>query len=607
MKWQQFLAILKLRWHLTRNQLRRAGIVNRLLMSIILVLVVIMTITAFVATLVIGTLTLSDAEPDHLMFLWDGMVVALLFFWSIGVMTELQRSEVLSLDRLLHLPVSLSGAFILNYGTCLTSVSLLTFVPAALGLCLALIITHGPRMILLLPLILGFVLLVTALTYQFRGWLSQLMQNKRRRGTVVALTTLTFVMLMQVPNLANIAFTRQRAERRQQLAEQQQRQTEQLNQQLQSGQIDQERFQTEVARFEQARLEQNQASFQVVKTAVGWANVVVPFGWLPYGARAVTTGDWPVFFACSFGLLGSGSLSLWLAYRGTVRAYMGMGSRRPLRSNFQKADGATRPAWVGNSLPWVGPAASTVALANFRSLTRSPEAKMMLMTPCILIGVFGSAFAFGRKMEIPEQAIPFFAMGAIGIAIFSVAQWALNLFGSDHGGFRSYILLPVPRRDLLLGKNLSLLPVMLVFCLLVMGLMYLIVTITPAQFVATLLQSLISYLLFCIAGNQMSVVFPIAMAIGSRKPQNVRFGVALLQGLMMVVSPVVLLPALIACGVESLVEMYTGIHGMPIYLLLTLLELPLVAWLYFHALHSQGRLLQRLESKIVQVVATANE
>ncbi len=49
----------------------------------------------------------------------------------------------------------------------------------------------------------AFLLMVTALTYQFQGWLASLMSNPRRRRTVIVATTLVFVLIFQLPNLLN--------------------------------------------------------------------------------------------------------------------------------------------------------------------------------------------------------------------------------------------------------------------------------------------------------------------------------------------------------------------------------------------------------------------
>ena len=73
-------------------------------------------------------------SPTSCMYVWDGLVAGLLFCWAIGLLAELQRSEALSLEKFLHLPVSLSGAFLLNYLSSLFSLTLMVFVPAMVGL-----------------------------------------------------------------------------------------------------------------------------------------------------------------------------------------------------------------------------------------------------------------------------------------------------------------------------------------------------------------------------------------------------------------------------------------------------------------------------------------
>ena len=63
-----------------------------------------------------------------------------LFFWTIGIVTELQRSEMLDLSRLLHLPVSLRDVFLLNYLASHFSLSLAMMLPAMLGLTVGLVL-----------------------------------------------------------------------------------------------------------------------------------------------------------------------------------------------------------------------------------------------------------------------------------------------------------------------------------------------------------------------------------------------------------------------------------------------------------------------------------
>ena len=50
-------------------------------------------------------------------------------------MTELQRTEPLSLSKFLHLPVSVNGVFLINYLSSLLRLSLIIFVPVHAGVC----------------------------------------------------------------------------------------------------------------------------------------------------------------------------------------------------------------------------------------------------------------------------------------------------------------------------------------------------------------------------------------------------------------------------------------------------------------------------------------
>ena len=117
---------------------------------------------------------------------------------------ELQRAEVLSIDKFLHLPVSVKGVFLINYLSSLLSVNLGLFLSAMLGFSLGLVFAKGPAMLVVLPLVAAFALAVTALTYQFQGWLASLMTNPRRRRAVIMVATLVFILVSQIPFLTNV-------------------------------------------------------------------------------------------------------------------------------------------------------------------------------------------------------------------------------------------------------------------------------------------------------------------------------------------------------------------------------------------------------------------
>src|SRR3954452_20406525 len=91
------------------------------------------------------------------------------------------------------------------------SLTLALLFPVMLGLALGLVFGRGLAMLLLLPLLFAFLLMVTAVSYQFQGWLASLMVNKRRRRTIVVLVTVVFVLIFQLPNLWNIFWPRQQS------------------------------------------------------------------------------------------------------------------------------------------------------------------------------------------------------------------------------------------------------------------------------------------------------------------------------------------------------------------------------------------------------------
>lgn len=112
MNWQHLKAFCWLRWRLSANQWRRGGALNALLMTIVAISTLVMAVPLFFGSFVLGLFVFPKATPVQLMYGWDAVVVGFVFFWSIGVLAELQRTESLSLSKFMHLPVSVKGAFL---------------------------------------------------------------------------------------------------------------------------------------------------------------------------------------------------------------------------------------------------------------------------------------------------------------------------------------------------------------------------------------------------------------------------------------------------------------------------------------------------------------
>src|SRR5262245_27959522 len=168
--------------------------------AIVAVSAVVLGAATFVGGLLGAAQGLGEAKPTVVMGIWLGVTVAFLFFWLIGLLTELQRSETIDLQRLMHLPVALGQMFVINYIASHLAFSIILMVPAMTGLALGLAFSRGPVMLLLLPLAWSMVFMISAWTYCLRGWLATMMSNPRRRRAIIMGITLVFILAFQLPN-----------------------------------------------------------------------------------------------------------------------------------------------------------------------------------------------------------------------------------------------------------------------------------------------------------------------------------------------------------------------------------------------------------------------
>src|SRR5262249_39278754 len=121
---------------------------------------------------------------------------------------------------------------------------------------------------------------------------------------------------------------------------------------------------------------------------------------------------------------------------------------------------APRTLLVERQLPGLSEQAAAIAVSGVRGLLRAPEAKMMLLTPVLMLVIFGSMF-LARRTVPPEAVRPLIAAGAMAMILLSMGQLIGNQFGFDRGGFRVFVLCAARRGDILLGKNLAFAPLAL--------------------------------------------------------------------------------------------------------------------------------------------------
>jgi ABC-2 type transport system permease protein len=606
---QHLLTFVWLRWRLMQNQWRRAGKLNTVLMSLLVGLAVVLSVPLGVGCFVLGLYAIPKATPAQLMYAWDGLIVGFLFFWSIGLIAELQRTEPLALSKFLHLPVPVSGAFVINFVSSLLSLSLIFFVPLMVAYCAALVWVKGAGMLVSFALLAGFLLMVTAVTYQFQGWLASLMTNPRRRRTIVVTITAVFILVFQLPNLFNLVVpwrSRQPADQGNRVNE-----LKELDQSFQAGRITMQEYtqrqQQAADRHKQERNEQWQQTTALIERTVTIVNLALPIGWLPIGVMSAAHGSQlPALLACA-GLGSIGGASLRRAYRTTLRMYQGEDSASPGKPvpTAARADSGPRGnLLVEAHVPGLSEPVSAIALAGLRSLLRAPEAKMMLLTPVLMAIIFG-AVLLNRSGDtpIPEFVRPSIALGAMALVLFSMLQLTANQFGFDRDGFRVYVLSALSRRDILLGKNLSFAPLGFGLAAIMLAVVQLTCPLRIDHFLAMIPLSVSMFLLFCPLANLLSIYAPMTIAAGSMKPAQPRLIPVLIHMLaIFIFFPISQIPTFLPLGIEALCEYLQWTAGVPLGLLLSLAECAAAVWLYRRLVNWQGTILQEREQRILEVV-----
>jgi ABC-2 type transport system permease protein len=609
--WQHLRAFLWLRWRLMANQSRRAGALNAVLTMVVMMGALAMAIPLFIATIMLGLYLIPQAAPVHLMYAWDALIVGFLFFWGIGVIIELQRTEPLSLAKFLHLPVSVEGAFLINYISSLLRLALIAFGPLMFGFGLALVFARGILLLPVLPSLAAFLLMITALTYQLQGWLGTMMENPRRRRTVVMAITASFILVTQAPNFLSFLaprMARQSADRQaaflQELAK--------LDSARTSEEIDAETYRRGREEAERKhKVAAEEAERKIAENGERIArlvNLVLPVGWLPLGVVSAAEGDVRPSLMGLLGMTLIGTLSLRRAYRTTIRMYQGESSNRKGRPAPAAASplSARKPGalLLEARPPGLSEPVSAIALGGLRSLMRAPEAKMMMLTPLILTPVFGSMLWQGRH-DLPELVRPLVATGAMLFVLLGLLQLMGNQFGFDRDGFRVFVLCAAPRREILLGKNLAYAPLALGMALFLLACLQIVCPLRLDHLLAMFPQYISMFLLFCLVTNLLSIYAPFPVAAGSLKSSSPKLSTVLLQFLMFfILFPLTQAPTLLPLGLEALAQFLGWWPAAPICLVLTLAECTIVVVLYRFALGWQGRIFQAREQRILETVTS---
>jgi len=181
-----------------------------------------------------------------------------------------------------------------------------------------------------------------------------------------------------------------------------------------------------------------------------------------------------------------------------------------------------KTATVSDELPgFVGPQVAAVLLKEFRYLTRNGFAFLSLAIPPVMVLFFTMQFGPGSVLKEHALKPAMFFPGIMAYLLLILVTPAYNSFAYEGKGILTYFVAPVEFRDVLLGKNLFLVALLVVE----LGLALVMLTIrvgwpgTP-MFLATVTGGA-----FAVSGqfaiaNWSSLSFPKKMEIGKMKGQR---------------------------------------------------------------------------------------
>jgi hypothetical protein len=292
--------------------------------------------------------------------------------------------------------------------------------------------------------------------------------------------------------------------------------------------------------------------------------------------------------------IGLIAVAYWLSRRAII------GGGRPRRVKVKSEERVTG-AYTGWEIPLMPPALSAVVEKELRYLMRNAQVRMLILAPMILIVVrIVNRRPFDRAGSASGTfATEFFKYGeglmataGILYVFLILAGLFCNQFALEHAGMRTLVLSPVDRRILLLGKNIAMSTLALIFSsglLLVNELVFR--DITLRAFLFAILSFSIFVPLMSVMGNALSVRFPKRMKFGKRLNASGVLGLLMIPMVFALMLPPLAATAAGFVAQSLLVE----------YVTLAVLAALSIGF-YLLMVNAQGESLQRRELEILEAV-----
>ena len=339
---------------------------------------------------------------------------------------------------------------------------------------------------------------------------------------------------------------------------------------------------------------------QIAPVLFRHAESITALRWTPPGAIAyalthgLRDGNTIGYALALFAISAYTAILIVISYWLSRRAILGGG--RKIRARV-KSEVVSRSSYTGWEIPLLPPELSAVVEKELRYLMRNAQVRTLTLAPLIVLVVrFMNRRRFGQGSPFSAEFLKYGEglMATVGVLYVFLILGGLfgNQFALDHAGMRTMILAPVERRNILLGKNIAMSALALVFSgglLLVNELVFGDISLSALLF--TTLSCAIFVPLISVVGNSLSIRFPKRMKFGKRLNSS---GVA---GLLMI-------PTILALTLAPLAATAAGYVAQSLLIeYVTLAALAALAvTFYLFVIDSQGDALQRRELEVLEAV-----
>jgi len=339
---------------------------------------------------------------------------------------------------------------------------------------------------------------------------------------------------------------------------------------------------------------------QIAPVLFRHAESITALRWTPPGAIAyalthgLRDGNTIGYALALFAISAYTAILIVISYWLSRRAILGGG--RKIRARV-KSEVVSRSSYTGWEIPLLPPELSAVVEKELRYLMRNAQVRTLTLAPLIVLVVrFMNRRRFGQGSPFSAEFLKYGEglMATVGVLyVFLILGGPFgNQFALDHAGMRTMILSPVDRKNILLGKNIAMSALALVFSgglLLVNELVFGDISLSALLF--TTLSCAIFVPLISVVGNSLSIRFPKRMKFGKRLNSS---GVA---GLLMI-------PTILALTLAPLAATAAGYVAQSLLIeYVTLAALAALAvTFYLFVIDSQGDALQRRELEVLEAV-----